>query len=148
MLLWELLCRVSALLRVLHVHKLYVPVSSQKSKILHKCNQQAVCSTHAQEECYSTFPRYCNHVQKAAVDFWPIRLDWQCTRNAQRALASNWSAQPVHDPYAHEVAQSLCVDKATVSRMLSLFHMTGSWKKKPYPKDKALLFLSSSSSLI
>ena len=36
-----------------------------------------------------------------------------------------------------EVAQSLCVDKATVSRTLSLFHMTGSLKKKPYPKDKA-----------
>jgi transposase len=33
-----------------------------------------------------------------------------------------------------EVAQSLCVDKATT---LSSFHMTGSWKKKMYPKDKA-----------
>ena len=36
-----------------------------------------------------------------------------------------------------EVAQNLYVDKAIVSSTLSSFHMTGSLKNKPHPKDKA-----------
>ena len=35
-----------------------------------------------------------------------------------------------------EVAQNVYVDKAIVSSTLSSFHVTGSLKNKPYPKDK------------
>lgn len=72
MLLWELLCRVSALLRGFTCAQTVCTCLFPKEpecKILHKCNQQTVCSIHAQEECYSTFPHYCNRVQKADVDF-------------------------------------------------------------------------------
>ena len=36
-----------------------------------------------------------------------------------------------------KVAESLCVDKSTVSRTLTLFQTTGSVSKRPYPKERA-----------
>ena len=36
-----------------------------------------------------------------------------------------------------QIAETLCVDKSTVSRILKLFHTTGEVSKKPYPTDRA-----------
>ena len=47
-----------------------------------------------------------------------------------------------------EVSESLCVDKSTVSRTLSLFFASGSLKKKPYPKDKAFRKLTTPCQLL
>ena len=37
-----------------------------------------------------------------------------------------------------QIARNLCIDKATVSRTLTLFHATGQVSKRPYPKDRAV----------
>jgi transposase len=38
---------------------------------------------------------------------------------------------------AAKIAENLCVDKSTVSRILGKFYLTGQVSKKPYPKDKS-----------
>lgn len=46
------------------------------------------------------------------------------------------------------IAQNLCVDKSTVSRVLKIFHLTGQVSKKSYPKDKSYRKLTSPAQLL
>ena len=40
------------------------------------------------------------------------------------------------------IAKNLCIDKSTVRRILTIFHITGNVSKKPYPKNRAFRKIS------
>ena len=46
------------------------------------------------------------------------------------------------------IAEELCVDKSTVSRMLKLFSQTGKVKKRAYPKEKSYRKLTKPAQLL
>ena len=76
------------------------------------------------------------------------RVIFSCERGRTSAYSNDlrWRIVWQHEAQGKSlsaIAESLCVDKSTVSRILRLFHQTGQISKKTYPKERSFRKLTS-----